>query len=201
MRAFSLHTHRSSPIRRVRTTAFTLVEILISVSVLALLVALTGQILSRTNAAVQVASKQLDIASQARTVLDQIGSNIANMMVAQGIAPIVVKDTGDTTSGSLNDGLAVITNGRPRSRSSVSNGPPSFVRMAAMGFRVISLQDNLLNNASVPMLNWGDGTISWSTAGGAIQNATDAKSDMTTAISVASTDLSTGSQKMLNFQI
>jgi type II secretory pathway pseudopilin PulG len=190
-----------------RHSAFTLFELLISMSILVFLVVLVARILSSTNVAVQAASKQMDVASQARTVLDRIGGDIASMVVAQGSAPIVVKDTAPgppgSSSGQYNDGVAFITNARPRARAGTVTTP--FIRMAMMGYRVSALKDSGLANTAVPMLNWGDGTISFSTAGNTVQNSLSKQvtSDFTVATNQAVTDVRTGDTSgnhMLQFQ-
>lgn len=168
-------------------------------AVLILLVAVISAIFNQTNLAIRTSSKQLDVSGQARIALDRLGSSINNMVVAQGIAPVVLKDSGDSTSGALNDGLALLTNSRPRSRtSSVQESPTSFIRMAVMGFRILPLSDSAFLSSPipnptpspVPMLNWGDGTISWSTASQLkVQDALLAKSSLPTAITAAATDL------------
>ena len=188
----------------VRVGAFTLTELLVSMGILVLLVALISAMFNQTNLAVRAATKQLDVSGQARMALDRIGTNLNNMVVAQGIAPVVLKDSGDATSGTLNDGLAFITNSRPRSRSSVQEATPSpspsFIRMAMMAYRVLPLSESAFLSSPipnptpspVPMLNWGDGTVSWSTASTlAVQNAQYAKSSLPTVISGAATDLAT----------
>ncbi len=63
--------HRTPPITS--KSAFTLVEILVAVAVLALLVVMMGQMVLLTSQAIIVNSKKLDAAAQARIVFDRIG--------------------------------------------------------------------------------------------------------------------------------
>jgi hypothetical protein len=179
-----------------RTRAFTLVELLVSISVLVLLVGMVSQMMSMTGRIINASGKQLDLESQSRIVLDRIGNNISNMVMAQGVAPIVIKNTMDLPSGTSNDGFALLTNARPRDRSSAGVATKD-IRMAIMGYRVNYTADALLGGKNSPELNWGDGTITWPT-----QNATQVKSDLVNATTAVVLDLqSAGSnQKMIDLQ-
>jgi len=181
---------------------FTLVELLVAMTLLVLLIALVAQITSHVDSTITTTTKQIDITSQAGTALDRVGSNLGSMITARGVAPVVYKNTPDAggNSGINNDGIAFVSNARPRSRSSVSTVPANFIRLAMIGYRVSARGDTALNNTSVPMLDWGDGTISFSTSTGLVQDASQAKSSLPTAIAAAGGDLSSGSQTMINFQ-
>ena len=180
--------------------AFTLVEVMVSMTVLVLLIVLIAQILSQASATITRSTKQMDVASQAGTALDRIGSTLGSIKIAQGVVPVVYKNTPNETgkkSGITNDGFAFLSNGRTRNRASVT---APFIRMSMMGYRVTSEKESLMNNAEVPMLSWGDGTISFSTASGNVQTSSQAKSSLMTAIQTVAKDLETGNQNMVNFQ-
>ena len=102
---------------------FTLLEMMVATSVLALLLVLFAQITNRTVDATQLANRQMDAAAQARIALDRLASNFNAMLCADGIAPIVYKDTGDAKGGAKNDALTFLTNARPRTRSTVATDP------------------------------------------------------------------------------
>jgi prepilin-type N-terminal cleavage/methylation domain-containing protein len=177
---------------RHRHSGFTLLEMLVATSVLALLLALFAQITSHTVDATQLAGRQIDAGSQARIALDRLGVNLNAMLQSDGIAPIVCKDTGETVSGAKNDALAFLANARPRTRSTVT---PAMLRAAVVGYRVRSLKDSLLKDASVPMLNWGDGTLTWSTKSG-----TNVDDGLISTLQAAATDLKSGKETGVNFQ-
>ena len=187
--------NRSSRRPRSQTRAFTLVELLVSISVLVLLVGMVSQMMSMTGRIINASGKQLDLEAQSRIVLDRIGNNISNMVMAQGVAPIVIKNTMDLPSGTSNDGFALLTNARPRDRSPTV--ATKDIRMAIMGFRVNYTADALLGGKSSPELNWGDGTITWPT-----QNAIQVKSDLVNATTAVVKDLQTagGTQQMIHLQ-
>lgn len=67
-----------------RRGAFTLIEILVATAVLALLLVLTLQILSNTNAAIRTADIQMDAATQARAALDRLESDFNNALLSHG---------------------------------------------------------------------------------------------------------------------
>lgn len=72
------------PTRKREERAFTLIEILVATAVLALLLVLTLQILSNTNAAIRTADSQMDAATQARTALDRFESDFTNALLSHG---------------------------------------------------------------------------------------------------------------------
>src|SRR5215468_11710000 len=65
---------------RDRCNAFTLVELLISVSVLVLLVLLATQLLNSAATITTLGQKQMDANSQARQLLDRMGVDFAQMV-------------------------------------------------------------------------------------------------------------------------
>jgi hypothetical protein len=172
-------------------------------SVLVVIIAIVSQIMGMTGQVINAAKKQLDLETQSRIILDRIGKDLSNMVVTPGVAPLVINNTGDSASGSNNDGLAVITNGRPRDRSSLTDSAVSVaykdIRMAVMGYRVISTPDPRSPQGNVPALNWGDGTITWP-ANGMVRDDIQAKSDLGKAMTAAAADLSTAGTSMLAFQ-
>ncbi len=170
---------------------FTLLEMMVATSVLALLLVLFAQITNRTVDATQLANRQMDAAAQARIALGRLASNFNAMLCADGIAPIVYKDTGDAKGGAKNDALAFLTNARPRTRSTVATDE---LRAAVVGYRVRSMTDLLLRK-DVPMLNWGDGTLTWSKKSG-----TNVETDLIATLQAAAVDLKNGSQNGVNFQ-
>ncbi len=132
-------------------------------TVLILIVGMLAQVVQNTTTSIQRSTKGMDTNQMATTALDRIGSSVANM-VAYGQGTLVA-----VKNGGGSDGLAMITNGRVRSRTSVGSisvNDSSNVRMGARGYCVIPVTDPDLMVAGgthplVPMLNWGDGTVDW----------------------------------------
>ena len=62
------------------STAFTLVEILVSLAILVLLVVLFGQIITHATTITRVDSRHVDTDTQARVVLDRISADIGRML-------------------------------------------------------------------------------------------------------------------------
>src|SRR5262249_57144779 len=60
--------------------AFTLAEVLISVVIMVILVFLVGQMVSSTTAITQKSNKHIDTDTEARTVLDRMALDFAQMM-------------------------------------------------------------------------------------------------------------------------
>ena len=191
--------HRIKP----RARAFTILELLVAMSVLVVIIAIMSQVMAMTGQAINAAKKQLDLETQSRIILDRIGRDLSNMVVTPGVTPLVINNTGDSASGSNNDGLAVITIGRPRDRSSLTDSAVSVlssdVRMAVMGYRVISAPDPRSPQGNVPTVNRGDGTITWP-ANGIVRDDIQAKSDLGKAMTAAAADLSTAGTSMLAFE-
>ncbi len=180
-----------------------MVELLVSITVLTLLIVLVSQITSQANKAISGAGRQMDTASDAGVALDRLGANLSGLTVAQGIAPVVYKNTPDSPSGksgAFNDGIAFMCNSRTRERSVVQTSPNNFIRMAMVGYRVQSFPDDLLGGTNVPKLSWGDGTISYSKSDGTgniqpVGNA--ASSNLQNAMLAVAGDLGDGGSSMI----
>lgn len=157
--------------RSFQTDGFTLVEVLVSMTVLILIVAMLAQVVQNTSSSIQRSTKGMDNTQLSTIALDRIGNSIVGMISSGQGTLVAVKNA------SGNDGLAMVTNGRVRSRVTSANPAPSIsvngfadIRMGARGFCVINTMDADLSPTSsggnfplVPMLNWGDGTVRWPT--------------------------------------
>lgn len=111
---------------------FTIIEVLVASAVLALLLALTLQILVNTNAAIRTADRQMDAASRARAALDRFDTDFSGAMLTQG-ASAVCKVTTSTDSAAI--GFAC----RARARESGSATAPAWqgnLRGAIVGYRM-----------------------------------------------------------------
>ena len=160
---------------------FTLIELLVAVAVLSLMMVIFIQVAQNTVNATHLTEKQIDMASMSRIALDRIGSSLSAMVKSGAATAIVIKDIPD----SINDGLVLITQGRDRFRSGISD--PSSIRLIAHGYRIAPTQDTQLS-VSIPMLNWGDGSVVFATANASAANGYP---DVVSAMSAAVNDTAT----------
>ena len=79
---------------RRHSTAFTLVEMLVSVSVLALLVLFVTQLTNHATAITRTGNKHIDTDTQARSVLNRIGFDLARMIKRSDLDCYVKQPTG-----------------------------------------------------------------------------------------------------------
>ena len=169
-----------------RLAGFTLVEVLVSTTVLILIIAILAQVVGNATTSIQRSTKGMDSNQLATLALDRIGDSIARMVSSGEGTLVAIKNP----NGS--DGLAMITNARVRSRpsgSKVSVDDFTDIRLGARGFCIISAPDPDLTASGgtypkVPMLHWGDGTVSWSA-----QTATNVQGDLSQALLLATTDV------------
>ncbi|MBE7157126.1 MAG: hypothetical protein INR62_01600 [Rhodospirillales bacterium] len=159
-------------------------------AVLILIVGLLSQLVAHTSSSVVRSTKGMDNIQLATLALDRVGNSITGM-VTSGTGTLVAYKN---SNGS--DGLAMLTNTRVRSRargsgantndSNIYVGSFTDIRMGTRGFCVIDTADpDLPTSPSIPMLNWGDGTVVWSTT----NNAPTVQGDPTTALSKAAQDV------------
>lgn len=177
---------------------FTLVEVLVSMAVLVLIIGMLAQVVGNATTTIQRSNKSMDSNQSAAVALDRIGDSIAGMVKSGEATLVAIKNP------SGNDGLAMITNGRVRSRTGAANvSVDSFtnIRQGARGFCVINAPnpDLLLpsgggNYPSTAMLHWGDATISWNAP-----DTTNVQSNPTAALWQAATDVQSQASNMLQF--
>lgn len=105
-----------------RPRGFSLIEVLVSVAVMALLLAMTLQILGSTSAAIKAADKQRNATSQLRTALDRFAADFSTAMLTGGgsmiwffySAPNAVGSQVGFVSRSRSDGSAANPSDKPR---------------------------------------------------------------------------------------
>ncbi len=190
-----------------RGQGFTLVELLVSIAILALIMVVLAQFLQETGLTIGKTSRSMETTELCLAALDRIDSNLSSMITTGPATMVVVKNT-----TGVNDGLALVTNERVRSQGS-SSGPinvanSSDIRMAAMGYCVGNAVDpDLAGAPSVPMLEWGNGTVTWNSS--QIANGNSINNLPLSALSAAVTDVSSvvtnggtlpSPAKMLQFQ-
>src|SRR4051812_20704141 len=77
-----------------KITAFTLIEVMVSVTILVLMVVLFAQIISHATAVTRVDSRHVDTDTQARAVLDRFAADIGRMLKRTDIDYYVKQPTG-----------------------------------------------------------------------------------------------------------
>lgn len=123
-----------------RGTAFTIVELLAAMAVLVLLLSLVMQILGHTFRATHTVQQQISATQQTRAVLDALESDLANLIVENGLT-IFTK-----SSGSNGDTvLAFLTRSR---------GPAGAVNFRFMGV-AYELVNHEMRRRSLPV-SWND---------------------------------------------
>ena len=86
--------NRHVSVNHKKPVAFTLVEIMVSLAVLLLLVALFAQMINRATAITRVDSRHVDTDAQARAVLDRISADIGRMLKRTDVDYYVKQPTG-----------------------------------------------------------------------------------------------------------
>src|SRR6266550_5118822 len=82
------------PLKDKTSTAFTLIDILVSVAVLLLIVVLFGQVVNHATTVTRVDSRHVDTDSQARVILDRIAADIGRMLKRTDVDYYVKQPTG-----------------------------------------------------------------------------------------------------------
>ena len=83
--------------RTSKTSAFTLVEVMVAIAILAILVALIGEIFSAATTSTNLGTKHLSADSQARLVFDRMGDDFANMVKRKDVDSYFLKQPGNDT--------------------------------------------------------------------------------------------------------
>ena len=174
-----------------RAAAFTLVELLVAVTVLALIVVLFAQVIAGTSASIQGSSNGMSLDQAGAIALDKIGNTLRSMVTTGSGTLVVIKNAGGTT-GNASDGLAMIANQRVRNRSggtypNINVTASTNIRMGAFGYCVVNTITS--NSASAPVLNWGDGTIYFPPPTGTASSTSDVPGDPSLALQNAATDV------------
>lgn len=139
--------------------AFTLLEMLVAMAVVALLLVLVFQILSGTTATVAASNKQLDTASIARIVLDRFGNDFSGMILTGGATALYYTEPGDDG----NSAIAFVANSRARGPTFQSNPWTTDTRAAFIGYRIRSVAQYIGSSSpALPCLNRGDARLTLS---------------------------------------
>ena len=168
---------------------FTLVELLVSMAVLVLIIGLLARLVDSTSLSILGSTKGMDNNQLSTVALDRIGNSIAGM-VTSGAATLVAYKNPEGS-----DGLAMLSNNRVRSRTggdaNINVNSFTSIRMGARGFGVLTLPDlEMSSSPTIPMLCWGDGTVTWQTGNGGA-SVKGEQADPSKALSLAAHDLVT----------
>jgi len=182
--------------------AFTLAELLISMAILVLLMAMVTRIVSGTAATIKASDAQIDTASLARIVFDRFDNDFSSALLSSGTTALCYSDT--TVDG--NSAIAFVTDSRARGPTTQVAPWTTDTRGAFIGYRVRSVAQYIGGGSvSIPSLNRGDGrfTLSVQDIGSpsfATQNLWDV---FGTTNKRLPNDLtaSTDDQRLLNWQI
>lgn len=139
--------------RNARTSGFTLLEILVSVAVLALLIALIAQMTSGQMNTTSLSNKRLDADSQARVVFDRMAGDFAGMLNRPDADFYLLKDSGSDSLYFFSDAPA-FSSGAPADRNPVS----------LIGYRLTSTNglerlSKGLNWSNVPFLTYTNAPV------------------------------------------
>ena len=131
--------------------AFSLVELLVAMSLTGLLLVLTTQILQQTSGAVRLANGQRDNAEQARTALDRFSADISTAMLSGGATMIFNDATSSSDPTERGSQLGFICLSRTR-------GPSVSPRGSVVAYAVRETQTNVAGQTfSYGCLHRGDG--------------------------------------------
>lgn len=140
--------------------AFTLVELLISMTILLILMTLVTQIISGTNSVIKASSARIDTASLARIVLDRFDNDFSSVMLSNGTTALYYSET--NVYG--NSAIAFVSGSRARGPTSAFPAYTSDTRGAFVGYRVRPVTQYIGgSSASIPSLNRGDGRFTLAT--------------------------------------
>lgn len=146
--------------RQVRN-AFTLVELLISMTILVVLIGLVAKLVSGTAAVIKASNSRIDTASLARIVLDRFDDDFSSVLLSNGTTALYYSETGNGG----NSAIAFVSGSR--ARGPTTSFPPwtTDTRGAFVGYRVRPVAQYVGGSSpSIPSLNRGDGRFTISTA-------------------------------------
>lgn len=176
--------------------AFTLLEVMVSVTVLAVLLVLFAQILGQTSSTIRAVEKHVDIASTTRIAFDRLGADLFSMVTGNVATLVVVKNAGGSNAGSYSDALVFVAKGRTQLRSGISD---SQIRCGIRAYRIEAFADPSLGSQLAPMLAWGDGTITWTAPGAGVAQA-GSNIDQAMVAAIADVTGSSAAGNMVQFQ-
>lgn len=128
--------------RLIKGSAFTMIEMLVAVSVLAMLIVLIAQLFSIATATATMSRKHIDADEEARAVLDRMGRDFSQMVRRPDVNYILYKNNGAGTTGSsdamffYSEGPGYINPGATLTPNVTTSGSASSI--ALVGYRINS---------------------------------------------------------------
>jgi|GEM_PF-2704485 len=140
-----------------RSPAFTLLEILAAMAVFVLLLVLVTQISGQTMAVISASQRRVEALQSARTVLDSMGSDLANLVRRHGGVLIAGQSPSEYTPPS--DSMAFVCASRPHA----GVGNPADVRFLAISVGVRLFENKVIGVTGeiMPMVSKGVGPVPW----------------------------------------
>jgi len=140
--------------------AFTLVELLISMTILLLLLVMVTRIVSGTASIIKASTSKIDTASLARIVLDRFDNDFSSVLLNNGTTALCYSDA--TVDG--NSAIAFVTDSRARGpTTSFTLKYVPDTRGAFVGYRVRPVIQYIGGSSvAIPSLNRGDGHFTFS---------------------------------------
>lgn len=169
-----------------RVAAFTLIELMVSTAVVALMMILFSQVIMQTSGSMRLAHQRIDTASMCRVALDRIGLDLSRIVPGNESPLIVVK--GDATTS---DSVVMIGNVRTQDRGLVAGD----LRLGVVAYCIRTVDNLAQGIGDAQILSRGNGTITW-----AGTNTKQIGSDTLKALQMAVVDVSGASQQMVSFQ-
>lgn len=148
--------------RRDTQRAFTLVELLVSMTVVILLLTFVTRLLTGTTATITASQKQMDTGSLARILLDRFGNDFSGALFTNGATALYYPDPG----GAGNSAISFVSGSRARGPTTTGAAWVTDTRSAFLGYRVRAVAQNIggTSTPDIPSLNRGDGRFTFSTS-------------------------------------
>ncbi len=140
--------------------SFTLVELLISMTILVLLLTLVTRIVSGTASIIKASNSKIDTASMARIVLDRFDNDFSSALLNNGATALHYSD------GSVegNSAIAFVTGSRARGPTTAFPTWTTDTRGAFVAYRIRPVALYIGGSSpSIPCLNRGDGRLTLAT--------------------------------------
>ncbi len=162
-----------------KSAAFSLVELMISMTILIVLMILFTKIIDQTSVTIQSADKQIDISMQLQGAMNRLNADLSGIVTQGGATLLVLKDLQTEGGGGLNDALVFATRIRTRQ---IAGSEESNARLAVRTYKINPLPDAELEGNTVPMLALGDETMMWTKQQGNNSFATALRSALDKAL-------------------
>jgi prepilin-type N-terminal cleavage/methylation domain-containing protein len=145
----------ASKLQRHRRSAFTLVEVLVSIAVLALLVALIGQLFNNTSAASTISTNHLEADARVRLLFTRMAADFSHIVKRPDVDYFLKPELNPASPTSVNDQMAFYSNVPGYSPAGVTT-PDNVVSLVA--YRLNSTGTAPCIERLGTALSWGGGS-------------------------------------------